>query len=735
VSGRTLLLWSGGLGILIGSLSTPLLESPPALHGAVNDRACQICHPGPTRGLRASVHGTLIQQPETAELACTVCHGDLTEHRARDRSGDRQKAPVPAVQAATCLVCHREQDWPPTLGAHPWTRTPPGTEVPRSVLPDQQTGFDWSGLWTVGYRFVNESGSLDRYRTDVNLDSGLRLLEAEVEGRGIGDNWADLFRLQMSGLDDPYTDLRFDLSKDRSYKGLARHTQSEVIFDTSGDYHRVDRNSKRSTFDLSAFPNEDLELFGSYSHLERDSFWLVHRLGDQVLTPLTPANNVASPRRLESDLAELGLSLTSGATAMNLAFDYLDEQSTDQWSYSQPAPINPMFLESEDFTSESTLRGPGARAGLSTRMGDWTLDMTGRFVDLDREVRAAGSATGFSFDEFTRVTTSNSAGGATTWLLDSTLTWEVSDQTAMLLDLRWLDHRETMAIDQLTETTFPNIPITIPVPDVRENRTTQQKLTGSLQVDHSPQRGLDLSLGYGFSREDLTVPDLEAFDSDFISGEIRDNGVLAGVQWRPDEHWTLRGYFEDFRQSGARIHDLAGNDANRLDTSLAYQGPGYRLETFYKLRQADNDVSQYHMDSWALGVNGSLYNDNGLDLFASYVFNDMESRTLTNIFFDPDPTPVPTFVGFTGETHTLTSGLTLRPSARVRWRWDLAYTTTDGSFDVSLLDWRAELGITVWKGGELGLLYRNVDYRDQNQLDNYDADIVLLYWRQIIGAR
>ena len=75
MSGRTLLLWSGGLGILIGSLSTPLLESPPALHGAVNDRACQICHPGPTRGLRASVHGTLIRQPETAELACTVCHG------------------------------------------------------------------------------------------------------------------------------------------------------------------------------------------------------------------------------------------------------------------------------------------------------------------------------------------------------------------------------------------------------------------------------------------------------------------------------------------------------------------------------------------------------------------------------------------------------------------------------------------------------------------------------------
>ena len=92
-------------------------------------------------------------------------------------------------------------------------------------------------------------------------------------------------------------------------------------------------------------------------------------------------------------------------------------------------------------------------------------------------------------------------------------------------------------------------------------------------------------------------------------------------------------------------------------------------------------------------------------------------------------------MGFDGQTHTLTGGLLIEPSANMRWQVDLNYTTTTGSFDVTLLDWRADMGLTVWTGGELGVLYRNVNYRDQNRIDDYDANIVFLYWRQIIGAR
>ena len=102
---RTLLL-SGGLGMFIVSLSTPLLHDPPRLHGSVNDRACQICHPGSTDGLQASVHAVLLTSPETAEQACSVCHGDLLAHRADPG------VPVPAVPASACAACHDDQELP-----------------------------------------------------------------------------------------------------------------------------------------------------------------------------------------------------------------------------------------------------------------------------------------------------------------------------------------------------------------------------------------------------------------------------------------------------------------------------------------------------------------------------------------------------------------------------------------------------------------------------------------------
>ncbi len=215
MSGRTLLLCSG-FGILICSLPTPLLESPRPLYGTANDRSCQVCHPGSTNGLRASVHGVLLELPDTAEQACTVCHGDLTEHRAIARSAVAPIPAVPAVEIEACNACHDGEDWPTSLGAHPW----PGAAVhrehgaPISRLPEQGTGLDWSGLLTLGYRFVSRSGSRGRYRTDINLEPGLRLLEADVEARGRGDSWADLLRLQMNGLEDPYTDASFEVSKD-----------------------------------------------------------------------------------------------------------------------------------------------------------------------------------------------------------------------------------------------------------------------------------------------------------------------------------------------------------------------------------------------------------------------------------------------------------------------------------------------------------------------------------------
>ena len=152
MSWRTLLLCSG-LGILICSLPTSPLNGPRRLYGTANDRSCQVCHPGATNNLSESVHRLFLVNPAIAEQACTVCHGDLTEHRASARREEGGIAPVPLVEAASCNACHLNQSWPISTGAHSQTPASSISESMRlSRFPEQQSGFDGQecGLWAIG---------------------------------------------------------------------------------------------------------------------------------------------------------------------------------------------------------------------------------------------------------------------------------------------------------------------------------------------------------------------------------------------------------------------------------------------------------------------------------------------------------------------------------------------------------------------------------------------------------
>ena len=76
-------------------------------------------------------------------------------------------------------------------------------------------------------------------------------------------------------------------------------------------------------------------------------------------------------------------------------------------------------------------------------------------------------------------------------------------------------------------------------------------------------------------------------------------------------------------------------------------------------------------------------------------------------------------------------GITVKPSADVTWRTDLAVTHTEGSFDVDTVNWLTDLSITTWIGGDVGARYRLIDYEQIGGVDDYRADILLLYWRQV----
>src|SRR5262249_46278720 len=146
-----------------------------------------------------------------------VCHGDLSAHvarQARPTATDREV--VPPVAANACASCHAGRDLLPAAGTHPAValrsespRLPAPSAAVRRALEQREhdVGFNWSGLVDFGYRFVRVTGSQARFDTDVDLQDGLRLHNAELRGVGGGDAFASELSLVAHDIGDPRWDV------------------------------------------------------------------------------------------------------------------------------------------------------------------------------------------------------------------------------------------------------------------------------------------------------------------------------------------------------------------------------------------------------------------------------------------------------------------------------------------------------------------------------------------------
>src|SRR5690606_7938016 len=239
---------------------------------------------------------------------------------------------------------------------------------------------------------------------------------------------------------------------------------------------------------------------------------------------------------------------------------------------------------------------------------------------------------------------------------------------------------------------------------------------------------------WGFSREDLRLPLLAPSSTDPTGGTLEDDGAIAALRWQPFDAWTLSARYTDFGQSGLFLHERQEDEARTATVSLRYAEESLSGEVFARHRRSANDFASHRSERNSYGLNATWTPWHGLDLFGSYVFAETDSRTLTNFFFDPDPTPVPTVVGFTGNTHIGTLGVGWEPADRLAWRNDFVWARTTGDFDVRTVTWRSDLQFRVTGSGRAGLRYDLIDYGDSTGTDDYHADLVLVYWAQSIGG-
>lgn len=594
---------------------------------------------------------------------------------------------------------------------------------------DDDANMRWRGLLDFGYRFVDVDGSRDGYATDIDLHSGLRARTVEIAGSG---GFVDELSLEGRDLGDPRRDVRASVREGGVGEASADWQQGRFRYRGEGDYHRVDRDSQRvsSRFELDV--GDGAALFGSFARFDDDGYWLTQRVGNQNLSVQAYVDGVNSPRHAIGTDSELGLRARSGAWTFRGAGGWHEEEARDAWTYTQPATANPLFVESEEFVSRTTLRGPGGTASVRGDFDGAFVEIGARAIERERGIRANGTTQGFDVAEFTTDTLADGSGRARTWLLDLDAAVDVATDVRFRLDAHGRDHREDLSLLQTDTTTYPTLPSTVVVTTDVDQQTRQRMVDGNLWLEWAATKRLDLGIGYGFARERLRVPDVNPSDPDaFRRGTQRDDGGTADLHWRPATGWTVRSSVRDYATDGALLHELTPERAREAKGSVAFVGDALRMSAFGRHRRNENSIAQHRLEAWSLGATLGCDLARGLAVDTSYVFARTDVRTLTNFYFDPDPNPAPTLVGFRGDTDTVASNVVLSPSDDVRWTFGGSWTSTRGDFDVRTVDWRLDLCIDLaGDRSAMGTELRCSSYEADGGTRDWESRSWFVYWRQ-----
>ncbi|MCC6673499.1 MAG: hypothetical protein IT458_20745 [Planctomycetes bacterium] len=749
-------------------------HAPPPFPSA---DGCATCHPGARKGLEASPHRALLADPARAAQACTACHGQAEAHvtsaRARLAGAPGPAVvPPPAVAASACAACHDAGQHAVATAAHPLRRDVPWQAAParepqqpasqpatrpeprdsgREPAPPpgldamEMLGFDWRGLARAGWRFVNEGGSRGRYDTDINLDPGPRLTDFELEGTARAPGGVlDRLRFSARDVEDPWMHLDAEFAREGTFRATADWDKSVFVYRARGPYSRVDKVSDDAGGTLDLELSRDTELFFGYRRLQQDATWLSRRLVQR--NPPRVVNDVYSPRTLDSDTAEAGITTRFGGTALTLAAEYLDERTLDRWVYDQPSPINPAFPESEDLRSEATLRGPGGRLQLDHEFTGGTFDLGARYLARERRIVGRGDQQGYDVGRFQTTTDALATGRADTLLVDATSSVDLGEDLELLLEARWRDHEEVLRSSQTDTTVYPDLGLSNTVTTNLYQVTRQEVFEAAAALAWQAGETVSLRLGYGYAHERLRVPDLESGDADFASGTTTSHGVQAGLRWAPNRFDRLDVDLRGYGEGGAQLHPVVEDEGRGVKVSAWRRQigePNGAAKLFAELRNAENDVSRYRDDEVRAGVHLSASpladpsqpaGRDTMEYFLGYTFARSDTRVLTNFYFDPDPDPVPTMVGFRGDSHTIAGGGRFG-SSRGRIELDLSFSDVSGSFDVRA--WQARLDVAGYvrevPGAEIGVEVRRVEYDEEGGIDDYDAWIVFVYWRQRMG--
>lgn len=143
---------------------------------------------------------------------------------------------------------------------------------------EKSAGLNLTGNLLFGYRSVKVDGSENKYREDVDLDSGFRLFTLNLKGRPQQSRMLDRFDLRLDNVGgDPFIGHNLIIEKARLYKLEIDFKRMDYFYNASNDLHTVDFERRTGEIRLIINPVNLPKLTFSYSRTDREGTLLTSR--------------------------------------------------------------------------------------------------------------------------------------------------------------------------------------------------------------------------------------------------------------------------------------------------------------------------------------------------------------------------------------------------------------------------------------------------------------------------
>lgn len=591
------------------------------------------------------------------------------------------------------------------------------------ALAQQSTSETLSGTVALGFRSVDTSGAVTKYREDINLDDGVRLFDLAVSYRPATGNgpvdYVDLTANNLGG--DPFEAVRIDVRKFGAYKLRLDRRRSEYFYEdailpaalasitgsTGGDFHHFDfeRIRESAALDIELSPATALSFGLERQRREGDSTTTLDIQRDEFELE-KPLDESSDAFRFGVQHAWQRVSLIieeSVSTFENTSELFLPGASPGQNTTDQAALQFFRLDQSYDYDSRGHLvrivADPTDRLDLRAL---WRLE------DVDLDMRAAESSAG---TDFASAPFATSASGPAKVRRESKVAG---------LDLGYrLETRARL------------------VAAVRSTRLDQN---GALLFGTDQGTGhwaIDTD-GYELGAEIAVMSNLllaggwssESRDTDHAQAL---NAVPAGEALETDrDGYFLRLLYTSPRsvEFSAAIEDnsiddpftlASPSDSRRYKASVRYAWDnGLSLNGSYKRTDVENDTSSWAADTRQADLRVS-YGGDAVELSAGYSEIDLARSVTQNVTGGTLQVPFAIVYGADSSFFDVSGRWTA--GSRFALGGSLRGYENDGSFPLERDDWRAFVEFDMTDDYTLQLNYRGIDYVEE-VFDDYDANIV-----------